>query len=501
MTYPVQPGNSQRGAVLVMFMLAAVVVFAVTGMAVDLGVAYMQRSTLAKAVDAAALAGARATSRGDLAIEDLARKVADANYHIMGVASQAATYDIAITRPGTDVVRVSVSGTASSKTSFSRILGHDSLAVATTAEATRYPLDMSLVLDLSYSLERNGAFSDMQSAATSFLSEFDQNLDQMGIVTYSTWAEEQMPLQKSFATNGANIISGLSTISDTNIEEGLRVAKRQLDIAGTRSEALKVVVLFTDGRPTAFAGNLWYDGLSDTCSDEDPYACDPDAPGECLSGGSSASRYGSARGFSRISTNRNRSLAPGGDGKPGNDGDGGRGNGQDGNGDTGEPGEDADGDGTPECYQGVAAAYVSGNSYRGTFVQTSGAKVVGFSDDASAELAANGSTNLSPRPKKLPDGSPVHGGNIRALAAVQAEAWANAIREADYSIYVIALGNPDAHNEYDQPDLELLRRLANQNGAVNRSQPQGQMIFAPTPEDLETAFSRLADRLKTRLTR
>ena len=58
-----------------------------------------------------------------------------------------------------------------------------------------------------------------------------------------------------------------------------------------------------------------------------------------------------------------------------------------------------------------------------------------------------------------------------------------------------------AGNPLDQPDLDLLRRIANEDGIVDGSQPVGMMIFAPRPEDLDEVFAQLADRILTRLTR
>ncbi|TFH21361.1 MAG: VWA domain-containing protein, partial [Myxococcales bacterium] len=262
--------KGERGVVLVLFVLASIVVFAVTGLCVDLGMAYVRRSTLAKAADAGALAGARHTHKGDQGLKQIVRKVAQANYGIaMEDETEGGNYKVKIIRPGDDVVRIEVLGDTVSPTFFTKMLGREDVTIKVASEATRFPLDMSLVLDLSYSLQRNNAFDDMQDAASGFLQNFDDNTDQFGIVTYSTWAEEVMSLRKNFTSTGTSIIDGLAAISDTNISEGLRLAKAQHDSALPRTAALKVVVLFTDGRPTAFADNFWMDGATDTCAAEE----------------------------------------------------------------------------------------------------------------------------------------------------------------------------------------------------------------------------------------
>ncbi|RMD81509.1 MAG: hypothetical protein D6815_11610, partial [Candidatus Dadabacteria bacterium] len=63
-----------------MFVVAIVAVFLLSGLVVDLGVAFVTASKLSRATDAGALAGARHTSAGTLGIERMARKVAEANF-------------------------------------------------------------------------------------------------------------------------------------------------------------------------------------------------------------------------------------------------------------------------------------------------------------------------------------------------------------------------------------------------------------------------------------
>jgi uncharacterized protein YegL len=137
-----------------------------------------------------------------------------------------------------------------------KLIAKNERAATIQADATRVPIDVSLVLDLSYSLARNQTFDAMQRASKSFVDHFEDDVDRLGLVTYSTWAEDRRPLQKPFKSAVKTLIDSMTAISDTNIEEGLRLAKMQLDEAPHRDDAVKVVVLFTDGRPTAFAGNF-----------------------------------------------------------------------------------------------------------------------------------------------------------------------------------------------------------------------------------------------------
>jgi Flp pilus assembly protein TadG len=406
--------RNERGAVLMLFSLALIGTLLSAGLAVDLGGAYIARANLSKAVDAGALAGARyAGTTEDAALKTMIEKMALANYS----GSAPAQYDIRVEHPGSDTTKVNLVGTTRYDTVFARLAGLDSFHMASAAEAIRYPLDMTLVLDLSLSLENNNVFDDMQRAATSFLDHFDDDADQIGLVTFSHWATNKKNPAKNNTSSIKSTINGADAIYYTNIEEGLRIAKDNLAAAPARTHAVKVVVLFTDGRSTA---------LRDTFT------------------------------------------MPSGT--------------------------------TPKTYDGVVAAYgSSSSSYVGLFQHSDGRKITKFSSKGVPTLASYSSSSSSPKPTKLPNGKSVTGTNVEALATTQAEAWASQIRDMGAIIFTIGLGNPNA-DPLDTPDLDHLQRIANEKGIVNGAQPQGELMFAPSAAELEAMFSKVADRILTRLT-
>src|SRR5690606_16087824 len=65
----------------------------------------------------------------------------------------------------------------------------------------------------------------------------------------------QLPLQHNFKAPMTTKINGLTSKGDTNIQEGLRVARSELTANG-REVSAKVVVFFTDGRATAMRGTF-----------------------------------------------------------------------------------------------------------------------------------------------------------------------------------------------------------------------------------------------------
>jgi hypothetical protein len=89
------------------------------------------------------------------------------------------------------------------------------------------------------------------------------------LVSFFTTAQEHTPLKRRFKRRTVDAISSLVFQPDTNVEQALRVAKRQLDRAVVRPRVSKIVVLFNDNPSTAFSGRFempsgtypqWYRG-------------------------------------------------------------------------------------------------------------------------------------------------------------------------------------------------------------------------------------------------
>jgi len=137
-----------------------------------------------------------------------------------------------------------------------RILGHQVMNVAASGTAAVPPVDMTIVLDQSESLVIAGAWSDLQTAAKSFVSNFSETIDKVGLVSYNTRATEWTPLQHDFISPINQAVNTLVSTGYTNPGEGLRLGRVQLSGPAVRPSATKIVVFFTDGRPTAFRGTI-----------------------------------------------------------------------------------------------------------------------------------------------------------------------------------------------------------------------------------------------------
>ena len=267
---PVKPGSSairrglrrrllsiasnERGAAAVFIAVGMLVMLGMTGLALDTGRAYTQRAQLSRAVDAGVLAAARAMRSGQAIAESEARALANAN----GVAhgEDGASVDVSFGTNAFGERTVSMTATKPLFTLFMRVLGHDRIDVASTAVAAVPPVDLVLVLDQSGSLATENAWDDLQHAAKQFVRHFDDSIDQVGLVSFQLRGTERSPLQGNFTATIENEIDNMSSAGDTNPQEALRLALQQIQSPAARERSAKVVVFFTDGRPTAFRGIL-----------------------------------------------------------------------------------------------------------------------------------------------------------------------------------------------------------------------------------------------------
>ncbi len=240
--------GNERGTVLAFVAVSLVGLLGMAGLALDSGRAYVARAELARAVDAAALGGAAALRQSQADAERRIIALARAN----GVDPALLNYSFGVNAEGENTVSVSASEVV--PTTFMRVLGRDQVGVVAAAEATVPPLDLVLVLDQSGSIAREGAWDDLQSAAKDFIDNFSESIDQVGLVSFQVRAGQHVPLSQPFRSNIRAAIDGMTSVGDTNTGEGLRLGKETLDTGPTRNRSVRVVVFFTDGRPTAFRG-------------------------------------------------------------------------------------------------------------------------------------------------------------------------------------------------------------------------------------------------------
>jgi len=243
-----------RGAVLLIVAGSMLFMLGMAGLVLDSGRGYLARLHLTRAVDAAALTGARTLRAGEGEARSQATAVARANGVADGLDETTLGVDIATDAKGESTVEVTAA--QSVPTIFMRLFGIDHINVRAAAVAAVPPVDIILVIDQSGSLGQVGAWDDLQAAAREFIAYFNDDIDQMGLVSFQTRAANRFMIDHGFRTPIESRINGMSSDGWTNYGEGLRLAYEQITSSNVRERSAKVVVFFTDGRPTAFRGTI-----------------------------------------------------------------------------------------------------------------------------------------------------------------------------------------------------------------------------------------------------
>jgi Flp pilus assembly protein TadG len=279
--YPRKRRKSEHGQVWVLFGLAIAVLMVFVGMAIDYGRAYVAKTTLAKAVDAAALTAMKDVNLGTGTLPNCsltsgagaaALEAFNVNFNsVPNLSVSAPTPNICFSTDVNSNTIVNVNATASINTYFIRIAdffpgggNFNTLTVGATAQAQRNPLIMSLILDISASMESNGGSSALAPAVKSFIEDFDpgnnDSVDWVSVVTFGTSANVNLAntqplmgpvdgvMNSNFWPNGVT--------NYTNSNAGLSQGENQILSKVLSPNTIRAAVFFTDGWPNIIQDNL-----------------------------------------------------------------------------------------------------------------------------------------------------------------------------------------------------------------------------------------------------
>jgi Flp pilus assembly protein TadG len=244
-----------RGQILVLFVISLPILILFVGIAIDFGFAFVTKTSLSKAVDAAALTGMRNIniSGGTSKATQLALDAFNANYGNgkgLGRDVSPPVVNIAFTTSANNNPVVNVNATAKISTSFLSLLpGFNVLNVSSTAQVTRPTLIMSLVLDKSNSMNSNGGATALPGAVNTFLNNFDQSIDEIALISFSTLASTDVTIKTNYLQSITNVLNNMTFSGATFSQSALLAGQTQIasvSIPAGQQEA-KVAVFFTDG--------------------------------------------------------------------------------------------------------------------------------------------------------------------------------------------------------------------------------------------------------------
>lgn len=177
----------QSGVVAVAFGLMIPVVIGAVGLSVDMAQAYLVKSRLSSALDAAALAAAATGSDNETEIQDKVDAFMEANYPEGRIGSKVSV-DVSLDRD-----ELTVTASAKLDTSFMRVFGYDEVTVdaQTIVQREVRGLEVVMVLDNTGSMNTNNNIETLRTATNNFIeilfeSVSDPDLVRVGLVPYAS---------------------------------------------------------------------------------------------------------------------------------------------------------------------------------------------------------------------------------------------------------------------------------------------------------------------------
>jgi Flp pilus assembly protein TadG len=286
---------NQKGSFMIWFTLSFALLGTFIGFALDFGRAYLEKARVARLVDGAAIVAAKVV-KGQVGNEAAATRAACDSMTMNGapvVMSSSTTctattgapftatveYFDAPVQGGPPITHVRITGTEPVPTTFLRFLGwmvpgnYSTINVAAVAEAApERPIDLVIVLDRSGSMSGT-KIAALKTTVNEFLDNNFTGNDRIGMVSFAWRGCGNAAGLDDFAANicqpdvsMADATSGhINTLKNrvnlltpdngaTNTMEALRTARVPIQAAfndPTRVATRKVVLLVTDGKPTA----------------------------------------------------------------------------------------------------------------------------------------------------------------------------------------------------------------------------------------------------------
>ena len=263
----------EGGVILLLGCVCMPVVMGMLALSIDLSVMYSVKARLQMACDGAAIAALRSLSLGQTVSAQAASATSvagnwfKANFSgtFMGTYGTTDPPTVTVVQdPATFITRVTVTASTNVPSYFMKFWNVGASLIPATSEASRRNVVITMVLDRSGSMN-TGSYSGqtpcqvMVTAAKQFTGMFQPNRDYIGLVTFAETAYiAQSPTQnfqnvlgyKNAAGNAVGSLDSITCSGGTNTSTGISIGWNEnykIQLPG----ALNVIVLMTDGQPTA----------------------------------------------------------------------------------------------------------------------------------------------------------------------------------------------------------------------------------------------------------
>ncbi len=264
--------RDESGQVIVLMTAAMLTLLGVVGLVLDVGIHLEERRQLQNAVDAAAHAGAQM-------LPDTTDAATQANLYFEANRPDGSAA-LAISYPTPDREQIEIVGTVDVNYTFFALFGRSSATISARAVAGAQSTDIVLALDRSGSMCRDSHYltstcplpppdhepmTSVKAAANGFADLFEPGYARVGLVSFASTSSLDQTASSDFGP-GSGLESAVDNIypgGSTNIGDAIDDAHDDvLNGTYTRGDALKIVVLLSDGVPNRCAGGA-------NCTDEE----------------------------------------------------------------------------------------------------------------------------------------------------------------------------------------------------------------------------------------
>ncbi len=246
------------------------------GLGVDGGLAYLLRTRLSAAVDAAVLAGARSLSVGadtqsqGANATTVAQNYFNSNFPAGTWGSHNPALNVSVNQDNQYVRSVTITASVDAPLYFMGILGHETVHISVTGIAQRRNVNVMLVLDRSWSMGAYGngqhcgtcgSIPNMINAATEFVTQFAQGSDKVGMVVFG--GNYYLVAPSADFSSLPNQIAQITSSGNTGSAQAMWQAYNALGTLPDQNGnpngepgALNVILFFTDGLPNGITADF-----------------------------------------------------------------------------------------------------------------------------------------------------------------------------------------------------------------------------------------------------